>query len=164
MKCTSAVLVRFFVCAVFFVTQCLPLSAQMIRQTAIVTDSVAQTNQADTALQQGRRLLRRGQADQALGYLETALTLYATAKNNRGAAAAHNELGDLYLRQGQYKVALDHYQKGYQAFTGLSSQEQTSGAAATSAASRVGGANAGDRKSTRLNSSHIQKSRMPSSA
>ena len=143
MKCTSASLVRFFLCAVLFVAQCLPLSAQMIRQLTIVTDSLPQANQADAALQQGRRLLRRGQADQALGYLETALTLYATAKNNRGVAAAHNELGDLYLRQGQYKVALDHYQKGYQAFTGLSSQEQASGAAATSAASRVGGANAG---------------------
>jgi CHAT domain-containing protein len=143
MKCTSAVLVRFSLCAVLFVTQCLPLNAQLIRQAMIVTDSVAQANQADTALQQGRRLLKRGQADQALGYLETALTLYTTAKNNRGAAAAHNELGDLYLRQGQYKVALDHYQKAYRAFTGLSVQEQTTGAAATGAASRVGGANAG---------------------
>src|SRR6266550_3373844 len=67
-----------------------------------------QTDQAGAALQQGRRLLKLGKADQALGQLQTALNLYTTAKNNGGMAAAHNELGDLYLRQGQYNVALDH--------------------------------------------------------
>src|SRR5712692_8066187 len=60
-----------------------------------------QTDQAGAALQQGRRLLKRGHTDQALIQLQTALNLYTAAKNNRGMAAAQNELGDLYMRQGQ---------------------------------------------------------------
>ena len=75
-----------------------------------------QADQASTALQQGRRLLKRGKSDQALVQLQTALNLYTAAKNNRGIAAAHNELGDLYLRQGQYNVALDHYKKAFEGF------------------------------------------------
>ncbi|HET6975395.1 MAG TPA: CHAT domain-containing protein [Pyrinomonadaceae bacterium] len=75
-----------------------------------------QTDSASTALHEGRRLLKRGQADKALIQLRNALNLYTTAKNNSGMAAAHNELGDLYMRQGQYQVALDHYQKAFDGF------------------------------------------------
>ena len=75
-----------------------------------------QTDQAGTALHEGRRLLKRGQADKALIQLKNALNLYTAAKNNSGIALAHNELGDLYLRQGQYQVALDHYQKAFDGF------------------------------------------------
>ncbi len=77
-----------------------------------------QTDQAGAALQQGRRLLKRGHTDQALIQLQTALNLYTAAKNNRGMAAAQNELGDLYMRQGQYQVAIDHYQKALDGFMG----------------------------------------------
>lgn len=83
-----------------------------------------------TALKEGRRLLKRGKADQALGQLQTALKLYTEAKNNHGIAAASNELGDLYLRQGQYKVALDHYKRAYEGFAlGDKKQAETTGAA-----------------------------------
>src|ERR1700745_2123211 len=78
--------------------------------------SAQQSDQAGTALHEGRRLLKRGQADKALIQLRNALNLYTTAKNNSGMAAAHNELGDLYLRQGQYPIALDHYQKALDGF------------------------------------------------
>ena len=61
-----------------------------------------QTDQAGTALGEGRRLLKRGQADKALIQLRNALNLYTAAKNNSGMAKAYNELGDLYMRQGQY--------------------------------------------------------------
>lgn len=82
------------------------------------------------ALKEGRRLLKRGKADQALGQLQTALKLYTDAKNNHGIAAASNELGDLYLRQGQYKVALDHYKRAYEGFSlGGQKQAETTGAA-----------------------------------
>jgi CHAT domain-containing protein len=82
----------------------------------VVTPLVQQTDQASTALHEGRRLLKRGRADQALVQLRNALNLYTAAKNSSGVAAAHNELGDLYLRQGQYPVALDHYQKALDGF------------------------------------------------
>ncbi len=75
-----------------------------------------QADQAGAALREGRRLLKRGHADQALIQLRTALNLYTSAKNNSGIAAAHNELGDLYLRQGQYQIALDNYQKALNGF------------------------------------------------
>jgi CHAT domain-containing protein len=80
------------------------------------TPVVQQTDQAGAALREGRRLLKRGHADQALIHLRTALNLYTTAKNNSGIAATHNEIGDLYLRQGQYQIALDNYQKSLDGF------------------------------------------------
>src|SRR5829696_4862453 len=75
-----------------------------------------QADQAGSALRDGRRLLKRGQADKALIQLRTALNLYTSAKNNSGIAATHNELGDLYMRQGQYQIALDNYQKALDGF------------------------------------------------
>jgi CHAT domain-containing protein/predicted negative regulator of RcsB-dependent stress response len=75
-----------------------------------------QQNDAGAALREGRRLLKRGRADQALIQLRNALNLYTAAKNSSGVAATHNELGDLYLRQGQYPVALDNYQKALDGF------------------------------------------------
>jgi CHAT domain-containing protein/predicted negative regulator of RcsB-dependent stress response len=87
-----------------------------------------QTDQAGTELKEGRRLLKRGRADQALIRLQNALNLYTSAKNLRGASATHNEIGDLYLRQGQYKVALDHYQKALDGFLGVPSTEGASAA------------------------------------
>ena len=106
--------------------------------------SVQQADQAGTALQEGRRLLKRGKADQALGQLQTALSLYTATKNRKGIAAAHNELGDLYLRQGQNKTALDHYREAYEALTGVVIQEQKEAAAAGSAARIVPNAKAGE--------------------
>ena len=97
------------------------------------------TDQASTALHEGRRLLKRGQADKALIQLRNALNLYTAAKNNSGIAAAHNELGDLYLRQGQYPIALDHYQKAFDGFFAGDPNKQavTSGVASAAAPAAV---------------------------
>ncbi|MDT7603343.1 MAG: hypothetical protein QOF61_1340 [Acidobacteriota bacterium] len=67
--------------------------------------------QATEALRQGRALLKRGRADQALPLLEHALKLSTAANAPRGEAAAHDALGDLYARQGQYARALDHFKQ-----------------------------------------------------
>jgi CHAT domain-containing protein len=91
-------------------------SAPLVLPAQANTPVVQQADQAGAALREGRRLLKRGRADQALIQLRTALNLYTTAKNNSGIAATHNELGDLYLRQGQYQVALDNYQKALDGF------------------------------------------------
>ncbi|HEY6230402.1 MAG TPA: CHAT domain-containing tetratricopeptide repeat protein [Pyrinomonadaceae bacterium] len=107
------------------------------------TTPAQQTDQAGSALQEGRRLLKRGKADQALGRLQTALNLYTTANNRKGIAAAHNELGDLYLRQGQNKIALEHYQRAYEALSGAVIQEQKNAAAAGTAARMVPSTKAG---------------------
>src|SRR5689334_2747242 len=69
--------------------------------------AAAQQNDPSTSLSKGRQLLKQGHADQALPLLETALTGFTSANNERGMAAAQDALGDLYMIQGQYKVALD---------------------------------------------------------
>ena len=97
-----------------------------------------QTDSASTALHEGRRLLKRGQADKALVQLRNALNLYTAAKNNSGMAAAHNELGNLYLRQGQYQIALDHYQKALDGFLVVDPQKQVNAAAASAVAPVAG--------------------------
>src|SRR6266568_3104068 len=94
---------------------------------------------ASTSLSRGRSLLKQGHADQALPLLESALTSFKQTNNARGIAAAEDALGDLYLIQGQYKVALDHYKSAYQSFVVASGKDQTTASAANSVASRAGG-------------------------
>jgi CHAT domain-containing protein/predicted negative regulator of RcsB-dependent stress response len=93
-----------------------------------------QQNDAGTALREGRRLLKRGQADKALVQLRNALNLYTAAKNNSGMAATYNELGDLYMRQGQYQVALDNYQKALDGFIQGDKKEAVNTAAVSAVA------------------------------
>src|SRR6185295_6050508 len=96
-----------------------------------------QTDSA-SALSRGRTLLKQGHADQALSYLQNALSLYTQANNQRGMAAARDALGDLYLVQGQFRVALEHYQKAYDAFVVASGKDQKNQAAANTIASKAG--------------------------
>ena len=96
-----------------------------------------QADSAGAALREGRRLLKRGQADKALIQLRNALNLYTAAKNNSGIAATHNELGDLYLRQGQYEVALENYQKALDGFFAADTNKQPVNTASTAMASAV---------------------------
>jgi CHAT domain-containing protein len=105
---------------------------------SISSQAVAQSDPG-AALSQGRALLKRGHADQALGYFQTALNAYTQSKNPRGIAASEDGLGDLYLIQGQYPVALEHYQKAYQAFGTAAGQDQANQAAANTVASQAGG-------------------------
>ncbi len=95
-------------------------------------------NDPTISLSRGRSLLKQGHADQALGYLETALSLYTQTNNSRGIAATEDGFGDLYMIQGQYKVALDHYQKAYQAFVTARGEDEKSGGAANAVAGRAG--------------------------
>src|SRR5881392_2677729 len=89
-----------------------------------------------TSLSRGRALLKQGHADQALPQLESALNAFTQTNNVRGIAAAQDALGDLYMVQGQYKVALDHYKSAYQSFVVASGKNQTSASAASNVASR----------------------------
>jgi CHAT domain-containing protein/tetratricopeptide (TPR) repeat protein len=68
------------------------------------------------ALVQGRSLLKRGNAEQALVSLEQALKLYTQANDAKGSAATRDALGDLYSRQGQYDPARIHYQEANKSF------------------------------------------------
>src|SRR5215213_5265536 len=99
-----------------------------------------QGDQAGSALREGRRLLKRGQADKALVQLRNALNLYTAAKNNSGIAATQNELGDLYMRQGQYQVALENYQKALDGFFAADSNKPAVNTAVASAVAPGAGA------------------------
>jgi tetratricopeptide (TPR) repeat protein len=99
-----------------------------------------QSDSAGAALREGRRLLKRGQADKALVQLRNALNLYTAAKNNSGMAATYNELGDLYMRQGQYQIALENYQKALDGFFAADTNKQAVNTAAASAIAPVAGA------------------------
>src|SRR3954471_19287672 len=91
--------------------------AQAADRMALVSAAAPpQEGQASEALKQGRALLKRGKADQALARLQSALTLFKAANNAKGVAAANDALGDLYLRQGQYAVAVKYYQDAHDAY------------------------------------------------
>lgn len=111
MSCTTVKSIGVALCAALLIA---PVTLPLRTNAAAAV--VPQTDQASTALHEGRKLLKRGHADQALVQLRNALNLYTAAKNSSGVAASHNELGDLYMRQGQYSVALDHYQKALDGF------------------------------------------------
>ena len=129
--------VRKFIVLVLSASLLSGLSVTAFSRATAPAASAPQTDQAGTALQEGRRLLKRGKADQALGQLQTALNLYTAAKNQKGIAAAHNELGDLYLRQGQDKTALEHYERAYEAISGVVVREQKQAAVTGTAAGMV---------------------------
>ncbi|HEX8492009.1 MAG TPA: CHAT domain-containing tetratricopeptide repeat protein [Pyrinomonadaceae bacterium] len=79
--------------------------------------------QAGQALKQGRALLKRGKSDQALERLQFALKIFKQSNSPKGEAAANDALGDLYMRQGQYTVALNYYQGAHDAFRNAASKQ-----------------------------------------
>ena len=81
-----------------------------------ITEPAPQAVQASQALKQGRALLKRGKADLALVQLQNALAQFKQGGNTKGIAAANDALGDLYVRQGQYAVAVKFYQDAHAAF------------------------------------------------
>ncbi|MFL6230797.1 MAG: CHAT domain-containing protein [Pyrinomonadaceae bacterium] len=78
--------------------------------------------QALAALDQGKAQLRRNHADQALPLLQNALALFTQAGDAAGAAAARDQIGDIYQRYGQYRTALDNYQGAFDTFCGRHEQ------------------------------------------
>ena len=116
-----------------FIKRVSSISLTIVLLMAPVAANLQQTD-AGSALREGRRLLKRGQADKALVQLRNALNLYTTAKNKSGMAATHNELGDLYMRQGQYEVALDNYQKALDGFIAGDKSEAVNTAAVSAVA------------------------------
>ena len=118
----------------------IPLLFQFSLSTSAQKFVIGTQQQGDpsASLSRGRTLLKQGHADQAIGYLRSSLELYTQANNQRGIAAAEDALGDLYLVQGQYSVALDHYQKAYDAFVVASGKDQKNETAANTVASRAG--------------------------
>jgi CHAT domain-containing protein/tetratricopeptide (TPR) repeat protein len=77
---------------------------------------------AEAALSAGKAALRRNRADEALPQLQNALTLFTQAGDQIGAAAARDQIGDIYQRYGQYQTALENYQSAFDVFCGAHQQ------------------------------------------
>ena len=90
----------------------------------------AGSDDARRALNEGRSLLKRGRASEALVRLDAALRLFTAASDNRGQAAAQDALGELYERQGQYNIALNYYQQAHDSFVRAGGDESAVAAAA----------------------------------
>lgn len=118
MKSLTRTLVYLLACAVVVAGLQGPatLSARTTETSTLINATLPQTD-GRAALAQGRALLKRGNAEQALVALEQALKLYTQANDAKGIAASRDALGDLYSRQGQYAVALTHYQEANKSFT-----------------------------------------------
>jgi CHAT domain-containing protein/tetratricopeptide (TPR) repeat protein len=82
-----------------------------------------QAGGAAQALKQGRALLKRGKADLALVQLQSALSQFKQSGNPKGVAASNDALGDLYVRQGQYGVAVKYFQDAHAAFREAASKQ-----------------------------------------
>jgi CHAT domain-containing protein/tetratricopeptide (TPR) repeat protein len=74
--------------------------------------------QAEAALGEGKTLLRHNRAAEAMPRLESALALFTQAGDAGGAAAARDQIGDVFQRYGQYQTALENYRGAYDAFCG----------------------------------------------
>ncbi|MBA3248161.1 MAG: tetratricopeptide repeat protein, partial [Pyrinomonadaceae bacterium] len=105
-------------CLVIFtiIFSSLPIAFATDSSAALATTEQDGVKGADAALAQGRTLLRRNRADQALPLVESALEMYTRANAQNGMAAAQDVAGDIYVQQGQYDTALDLYGRALQIF------------------------------------------------
>jgi CHAT domain-containing protein len=87
----------------------------------------AQAGDAAGEREQGRALLRRGKAGEALVHLERALKAFQQAGDRVGEASTRDLMGELYERQGQYDVALQNYDAAYDLYASLSAGEARQG-------------------------------------
>jgi CHAT domain-containing protein len=92
--------------------------------------------------EQGRALLHRGQAADALVHLERALKGFQESGDKTGEASTLDLLGELYERQGRYDVALKDYEAAHDIYVSLAAGESRQGALAASLSTQEGGYNA----------------------
>ena len=65
---------------------------------------------------EGRRLLHRGRAAEALVLLERALTAFKRSGDRTGQASTEDLIGELYERQGRYDLAERRYQEAHELY------------------------------------------------
>lgn len=94
-----------------------------------------QSGGAEGEREQGRALLHRGKAADALIHLERALKAFEQSNDKTGEASTLDLMGELYERQGRYDVALQNYEAAYKIYSamaaGESRQNQLAGALST---------------------------------
>jgi CHAT domain-containing protein len=104
-----------------FVTSSLALvlAASLTLVGARVTPAAAATQSAGASSEreQGRVLLRRGRAAEALVHLERALQAFRQTGDRTGEASTQDLLGELYERQGRYDLAFQHYKAALELYS-----------------------------------------------
>jgi CHAT domain-containing protein len=88
------------------------VSASTLSTTPAPPDT-QQAGDATSEREQGRALLHRGKAAEALIHLERALKAFQQSGSKSGEASTRDLLGELYERQGRYDVALENYQAAH---------------------------------------------------
>src|SRR4051794_36842814 len=109
-----ALVVSMFLCAV-------PSGASRALVSVSASTSVApvappdpvQAGDAASEREQGRALLHRGKAAEALIHLERALKAFQQSGSKSGEASTRDLLGELYERQGRYDAALENYKAAH---------------------------------------------------
>jgi CHAT domain-containing protein/tetratricopeptide (TPR) repeat protein len=84
--------------------------------TATPTGTSSGQGSASDKLEQGRNLLAHFKFYAALAPLSEALKSYKSGGDMSGIGVTSDALGDLYLQEGQYEVALGYFQSARQAF------------------------------------------------
>src|SRR5205085_11011711 len=121
------------------------LSRAVVRAGASAVEPSAEVAQAGGAVEereQGRALLHRGKAGEALVHLERALKSFQQAGDKSGEASARDLMGELYERQGRYDVALQNYEAAYDIYSAMAASEGQQGALAASLSTQEGTYNA----------------------
>ncbi len=98
---------------------CKPQVAGPVTQPTPTGNSSAQGSARDN-LEQGRNLLAHFNFYAALEPLSEALKSYKSGGDINGIGVTSDALGDLYLQEGQYEVALGYFQSARQAFVAKS--------------------------------------------
>jgi CHAT domain-containing protein/predicted negative regulator of RcsB-dependent stress response len=88
---------------------------------SVSTSEVPQAGGASEEREQGRALLHRGRAAEALVHLERALKSFQQSSDRAGEASTQDLLGELYERQGRYDLALEHYRAAHELYAGSAS-------------------------------------------
>jgi CHAT domain-containing protein len=114
-------------------------SSALMRSTAAV---VQQSGDATSEREQGRSLLNRGKAADALIHLERALKGFQATGDKPGEASTRDLMGELYERQGRYDIALQDYDAAYQIYAALAASEGRQGALVASLSTQEGTYNA----------------------
>ena len=133
---------RLFANALVWVLVCSSTPAARPAAARASSFAAAQAGGAAAEREQGRALLRRGRAAEALVHLERALRLFGEEGRESGAASTRDLLGELYERQGRYDLALEHYEAAHAVYAELAAREGRQGALAGALSAREGAYNA----------------------
>lgn len=77
---------------------------------------VQSSGSAASEREEGRALLHRGRAAEALIHLERALKTFQASGDRPGEASTRDLLGELYERQGRYDSALENYRAAFELY------------------------------------------------